>query len=156
MRIITLLAALLVSAAAQAVELHVNDPWVRTAPPKAPARVGYMQIHNPTNDVVTLVGVTSPQFAKVEIHRTSITEGMMRMEHMDKLEIPAAGEVRLEPNGYHLMLRGNQLPLATGAEVTFDLQWGDGSTQRVIAKVRPTEDKASGEHSHEGQPHHDH
>lgn len=145
------------AASAQAVELQVDDAWVRTAPPTAPARVGYMLLRNPTGETVALVGVTSPQFEKIEMHRTVLQEGMMRMEKVDKIEVPAGGEVRLEPNGYHLMMTGNPLPLATGAQVTFELQWNDGSIQQVIAGVRPTPDKDSGEHRHgSAHPHHDH
>lgn len=156
----TLIAALLalgLAAGVQAIELPVEDPWVRTAPPKAPARVGYLRIHNPSAEAVALVGVTSPQFETIEMHRTSLKNGMMRMEKVDKIEVPAGSELRLEPNGYHLMMMGNPLPLATGAQVTLDLKWSDGSTQRVIAGVRPSENKESGEHSHgRSHPHHDH
>lgn len=154
--LIAALCSLTLHGAVQAVELPVEDPWVRTAPPRAAARVGYLQLHNPLAETVTLVGVRSPQFDKIEMHRTSLHEGMMRMEKVDQLEVPSGGTVRLEPNGYHLMMTGNRLPLATGAQVTLELQWSDGSTQRVIARVRPNQNKESGEHTHDdSHSHHD-
>lgn len=149
--------AILYAASAQAVELEVEDAWVRTAPPKAPARVGYMRLHNPTDAAVALTAVTSPQFTKIEMHRTVLHGATMHMEKVDKIEVPAGGEVKLEPNGFHLMMMGNTLPLATGAQITLELTWSDGSTQRVIAGVRPSEDKDSGEHRHgTSHPHHNH
>lgn len=141
----------------QAIELHVEDAWIRTAPPKAPARVGYLHLHNPSAEMVTLLGVTSPQFEKIEMHRSSLKDGMMHMEKVDKIDVPAGSELRLEPNGYHLMMTGHRLPLATGAQVTLKLQWSNGSSQDVIAGVRPNKDKESGKHSHgKASAHHDH
>lgn len=153
--LIAALCGLIVISAAQAIELEVDKAWVRTAPPKATARVGYLQIHNPSAHVVALLAVTSPQFDKIEMHRTSLHEGMMRMEKVDKIDVPSGGTVHLEPNGYHLMMTGNRLPLATGAQVTLELRWSDGTIQRVIAGVRPNQNTESGEHSHD-KPHSDH
>lgn len=152
-----LLGALVLVGPGHAIELHVDDAWIRTAPPKAPARVGYLHIHNPSSELATLVGVTSPQFGKIEMHRSRFKDGMMHMERVDKIDVPAGADVRFEPNGYHLMMTGNRLPLATGAQVTLELQWSDGSSQSIIAGVRPNKDKQSGEHTHGTTPHnHDH
>jgi copper(I)-binding protein len=40
----------------------------------------------------------------VEIHQTSIENGMARMSPVDAIDIPASGTVELKPGGYHIML----------------------------------------------------
>ena len=53
-------------------------------PPSVPVRAGYMTLHNPGENAVSILqAVRSDAFASVEIHRSSMQDGMMRMDPVD-------------------------------------------------------------------------
>ena len=64
---------------------------------------GYLTIHNESNKDLRY-GVTSEDFERVELHKSTIKNGMSSMQKLEKLIIPANDEIKLEPNGIHLML----------------------------------------------------
>lgn len=72
----------------------VRNAWVRLPPPGTPA-AAYFTLHNRTDQGLTLVGATSPDCQRVEIHRSVVEDGMARMEPAGPLEIPPGGYPRL-------------------------------------------------------------
>ena len=48
--------------------------------------------------------VTSPEFGKVELHETTVEDGVARMRPLDSLVVPPGETVVLERGGKHLML----------------------------------------------------
>ncbi len=64
----------------------------------------YFVLTNNTDEPIRITGVTSPQFAAVEIHETRIEDGIARMREIDALVVPPRGNVTLERGGKHLML----------------------------------------------------
>lgn len=99
---------------AGACDLHLADGWVRAAPPGARVMAGYGVLRNHGGEAVVLGTIGSPQFASVELHETIDDDGVMRMRRIDNAAIPAAGELRLEPSGRHLMLIGPRAGLVEG------------------------------------------
>ena len=130
------LAFLVASTAGAAPTLSVEDPWVKEGPPSARVLAGYMTIRNGSSQTQTIIGVSSPAFAMVEMHRTEIQDGMARMVEQERLEVPASGQVSLEPGGYHLMLMGANRPLREGDTVEISLQPENGEPVVVQAPVR--------------------
>ena len=65
---------------------------------------GYLVLTNNTDEPVRITGATSPQFGKVEIHETTLEDGVARMRRLEELVVPARQSVRLERGGKHLML----------------------------------------------------
>lgn len=116
--------------------LQVNDAWVREAPPGASMMAAYLEIDNPTDRNVALVGVDSPAFAHVMLHRTVEVDGVARMLHQDRIEVPAHGSVTLAPGGYHLMMPAPQTRLVVGDKVELVLHFDDDSRLQVTAEVR--------------------
>jgi len=62
---------------------------------------------------------------------------VMRMRRQQAVDIPAAGEVKLEPGGTHLMLNGLKAPLATGRSFRLALDFAQAKRKEVIVKVLP-------------------
>ena len=79
MRRCLLFLALMAPSAAFA-ELDIGDAWIKNLPAAVPVRAGYMTIHNPQQQLVSIVSLRSESFASVEIHQTLEQDGMMRME----------------------------------------------------------------------------
>ena len=65
---------------------------------------GFFVITNQTNETARITRVTSPQFEAVEIHETTIADGISRMRELEALEVPGQSSVVLERGGKHLML----------------------------------------------------
>ena len=65
---------------------------------------GYLVLTNNTDHAIVIDEVTSPHFGSVEMHETTIENGISRMRQIAELVIPANGSVTLERGGKHLML----------------------------------------------------
>ena len=64
----------------------------------------YMSLANNTDRAITIVRISSPQFDSVELHETTIEDGVARMRAMPKLSMPAGATLVLQRGGKHLML----------------------------------------------------
>jgi copper(I)-binding protein len=126
--------------------LDIDDAWVAEAPPVAPVMGGYMKIENETDKLISITRASCPDFETVEIHEMSMSGGMMKMREIEKLDIPAGGEVELKPGGYHLMLIKPKQPFKKGDSLTVTLHTADGKSQAVKMKVK--ERKANDDHQH--------
>ena len=60
----------------------------------------------------------------------------MRMRKIDKIELPAGGEVTLQPGGLHVMLLGLKQDLNEGERISVTLKFSDGSSKTIEAPVR--------------------
>lgn len=65
---------------------------------------GYLVLTNNTDEPIRIDGVTSPQFGMVEMHETTIEDGISRMREIEELVVPANDSVTFERGGKHLML----------------------------------------------------
>ena len=82
----------------------VSDLEITRPMPGMQMSAGFFVITNNTGETARITKVTSPQFEAVEIHETTITDGVSRMRELDALEIPGRSSVVLERGGKHLML----------------------------------------------------
>jgi copper(I)-binding protein/cytochrome oxidase Cu insertion factor (SCO1/SenC/PrrC family) len=111
------------------------NAWIREAHPEATVNAGYMTLVNVGSQDVTLVGLESPAFDRVEIHEMAMVDGLMKMRELAEVVVPAGGQTRFEPGGTHLMLRGPQEQLAEGQLVDLTLTFSSGREQRASVRV---------------------
>jgi copper(I)-binding protein len=142
------LAALLAMPIAQACELKAADPWIRAAPPTASALAGYVSLSNPHDEAVALTAASSPDFGAIELHEMAMEGDVMRMRRVERIEVPARGEVRLAPGGLHLMLFRPVAPLAVGDSAKLTLTLGCGASVEVDFPVREAEAAGAQHHHH--------
>ena len=114
----------------------VTNAWVRDAQPVATANAGYMTFVNSGSRDVTLLGVESDVFDRIEIHEMATVDGMMRMREIENLVIPANGRVELEPGGKHLMMLRPTESLEAGKQIEINLRFDSGATQRILVAVK--------------------
>ncbi|MGA7096320.1 MAG: copper chaperone PCu(A)C [Acidimicrobiia bacterium] len=82
-----------------------------------------------------LVGAATDVAPKVEIHETVMGDnGTMGMQPVESLDLPASGQLVLEPGGYHVMLVGVDR-LDVGAKVKVTLDWKNAGEQTIEAEV---------------------
>jgi copper(I)-binding protein len=116
--------------------LYVREPWTRESPMMELAGAAYMVIHNSTDADDALVGASSPVAEFVELHLSSMDEeGMMSMNQVTEIPIPANADAVLKPGSYHIMLIDLVEPLTEGTEVELSLEFMTGEPQTVIAPV---------------------
>lgn len=114
------LAATPIALPAAAHEIKVGDLTIIHAhipQPSASAMAagGYMAISNDGTTPDALIGVEVP-FAKEAMLHTSETsaDGVTKMTHIERLDIPAGETVVMEPGSYHVMLMGLTQKLTEG------------------------------------------
>jgi copper(I)-binding protein len=116
--------------------LYVMEPWARESPMLDLAGAAYMVVHNNTDADDALVGVSSPAAEFVELHLSSMDdEGMMSMNQVAEIPIPAHGDAVLKAGSYHVMLINLVEPLAEGSEVELSLEFMTAEPQMVMAPV---------------------
>jgi copper(I)-binding protein len=118
-------------------DVVVSDPWIREAPPGAPALAGYMELKNRGNAEAALVSVHAAGFGSAMIHRTVYESGLARMVHVDAVQLPPGATVRFAPGGYHLMLMSPSAAVHSGDRVEIVLEFSDGQKRPVQFEVRP-------------------
>jgi hypothetical protein len=105
-------------------DLTIEKPWARATPKGADVGAAYLEIRNAGGEADRLTGGTA-DFANVEIHEMTMQGNVMKMRELkDGLPIPAHGDVKLTPGGYHVMLTGLKHPLVKGetAKVTLTFE----------------------------------
>jgi copper(I)-binding protein/cytochrome oxidase Cu insertion factor (SCO1/SenC/PrrC family) len=113
----------------------IMNAWVREADPAAKANAGYMTLINVATEEVTLVGIESETFEKIEMHEMATVDGLMAMREVSDVVVPANGQVHFSPGGWHLMLTGPRKMLQTGQVVNMTLTFKSGMTQNVSVSV---------------------
>jgi copper(I)-binding protein len=116
-------------------ELDITEARIKNLPPSVPVRAGYLSIHNSSAISVSVVAIRSDGFASVEIHRSVMQDGMMRMEPVDSLTIDPGTSLQLAPGGLHLMMMHPAEATRPGDDIEVILQLDDGSEQRLMMKV---------------------
>ena len=56
-------------------QVTASNAWVRAAAPDTFVLAAYAELNNATNHPIALTQVTSPQFARVELHETILKAG---------------------------------------------------------------------------------
>lgn len=65
----------------------------------------YMTINNPTKQSITIIGASTMIANNVELHQSFVDErNISRMVTLDKIVVPAEGQVQLSQGGIHIML----------------------------------------------------
>lgn len=137
-KISLLLASLMVSAgalAAAADMVTVDEPYVRLAPPNAPATGAFMVIKNAGDKDVKVVKADNPASKATELHTHLNENGVMKMRPVAAIDVKSKGEAVLKPGGLHVMLINLVAPMKEGDIVPITLTFDDGSSKKVDAKV---------------------
>ena len=78
-------------------------PWSRPAP-QGQNGVIYLEIRNGGAADDRLIAVSTPLAEKIELHWSTMEDGIHRMEKVESIVVPAGGAVELTPGGLHVML----------------------------------------------------
>ncbi len=116
-------------------QLAISEAWIRLLPGDSPSG-GYFVIHNDSAVNRTIVGAEAEDFQAVMLHQSVEQNGLSTMVHVDKVVVPAHGDVSFEPGGYHLMLMGPKRPLNPGDSERVTLHFADTTQLPVAFELR--------------------
>lgn len=116
--------------------LEIREPWARIAAPGVPVAAGYALIINRGTNGDELLAASSPRAASVQIHETSIVNGVMRMREVDGVSLPQRGRITLTPRGLHLMIMGLDPSVKAGDELPIILRFRRAGDIEVRFAVR--------------------
>ncbi|MCR6634746.1 copper chaperone PCu(A)C [Devosia sp.] len=116
--------------------MYIDHPMIQEAPPGARVLGGYVTLHNQGAEDDRLVGIETPAAEKVELHRSTVTDGIARMQPMtDGLPLPAGEIVWLGDNGTHAMFVQPDKRYAAGDELPATLIFEKAGRIDITFKV---------------------
>ena len=115
--------------------LEVDAAWARASIGTSRPGAAYFTVRNLGDEADRLTGLSSPVSAMPMLHETTLSEGVSRMAHVEAAEIPAGGELTLEPGGMHVMLMELTTPLKEGATFPLTLTFEAGGEITVEVPV---------------------
>jgi copper(I)-binding protein len=132
-------------------QLSVAQPWSMALPPNAPTVAAYFVITNNGPDADRLQSVDSPIAGAAQLHQHVSQDGLMKMQHVETVNIPAGGTVTFAPMAYHVMLLDlkDRTRLIDGQTFPLTLHFqkaGDLTVDVVVLKQPPV--AAAPAHAH--------
>ncbi|MBB3104022.1 copper chaperone PCu(A)C [Azomonas macrocytogenes] len=128
----------------QAKSLIVSQAWSRAMPASAPTGAAYFIIDNHSGKSDRLTSVYAVVADKTELHSHMHVNGLMRMQHVESVDILANDQVQFEPGGYHVMMFGLKQPLVAGESFSLTLEFEHAGEITTEVKIM---DAAPGPHS---------
>ncbi|MEN8822081.1 MAG: copper chaperone PCu(A)C [Abyssibacter sp.] len=83
----------------------VEDGWVRALPPGAKMTAGYVSITNNGDGELRMLGASSPNFGRIEMHSVYLEDGVQQMRMVDGYKIAPGETLTLSSGAEHLMMR---------------------------------------------------
>ena len=109
-------------------DLTITGAVMRATPPGVSTTAGYLVIANAGAKADKLKSVSCSCAGMVMLHATIMHMGMATMTTPGEIVIPAHGEARLAPGGYHLMIMGLKAPPKDGTTQPVTLRFEHAGT----------------------------
>ena len=123
--------------------LSIANIVVNEALPGTTTASGYLVLENHSDKSITIEHVSSPQFAKIEMHETVIENDMARMAPISPLVIAPKSSVEFSPGGKHLMLTTAAEEVPAGVAITIEFYYDSDGLLIVETTVRSRGDATS-------------
>lgn len=125
--------------------LSATDITVVAPLPGRSTSAAYMTLHNDSDKAIILTEVSSPLFASVEMHESSLKDGIARMHKLESLTIEARSSMRFAVGGKHLMLIDPRQDLVPGDSISLELNYDDGGILICSAPLQTRRKPGDGE-----------
>jgi copper(I)-binding protein len=117
-------------------ELSWSDAYANALIPGQEVSAGYLTITNNGDQDERLVGFDSEAAEMVQLHESSMSNGMMSMKHIESMVIPAGESVQLQPGGLHLMIMGADKEAFAGESIEVDLHFSSGGMLTTTLPIK--------------------
>ncbi|MFQ6574242.1 copper chaperone PCu(A)C [Pseudomonas sp. UM16] len=129
-------------------ELLISNPWSRELPVELPGGSAYFTVSNLGTQSDRLIAVSSPRAQQAKLHTQAVSNGLMNMQHVAVMDIPAQAQVKLQPGGNHVMLSGTDKPLKAGEQFPLLLEFEKAGKVEVLLNVQPADVQDGHAHNH--------
>jgi copper(I)-binding protein len=129
----------------------ISDATVRVFLPASHSTAAYFTLSNHTKNGLELIKATITGLGRVEIHEHIHHNGMMKMQQINKVGVPAHGQVKFQPGGYHLMAFEPEDTLKPGEQRKLTLHFANGKqvfTMIDVVSLKDTFKKVDKAHHH--------
>ena len=114
--------------------LSIDDVWARTGQP-GQVSAAFMDVKN-KGTADKIVSAHCDCAKATELHDMKMADGKMLMMQVPAMDVPANGELKLKPGGYHIMLIGLNRPLAAGETLPIKLKFEKAGEVTVQAQIK--------------------
>lgn len=114
--------------------IKIDDAWARSGQ-TGQMTGAFMEIKN-KGAADKLISASSDATKVTELHASDTSNGVMTMRKVDAMDIPADGELKLKPGGYHIMLIDLNRPLVAGETLPIKMKFEKAGDVTVQAKVK--------------------
>lgn len=115
--------------------LTIDQPWAPHTGKRTMSAAVYLALHNGGKEDDALINVKSDVAEMTTLHQSYEEDGIMRMDHVDALAIPAGGSAALSPGGYHVMLMQLSAPLKRGEHFPLTLVFEKAGEITVMVEI---------------------
>ena len=119
--------------------ININHPHIKFTISSGPA-AGYMTIVNMGEKPDKLLNI-EVDFAVAELHNSEINNGIVSMNKVDFIEIPAQIAKSLKPGGYHVMFSKFNIELIDESELIGILNFELAGEIKVVFEVETQKNK---------------
>lgn len=137
--------------------VSVVDAWTKPARAGQPVSAAYLTICNGgdvPDALIAVSGVGDRVASSLETHLSEMSDGVMSMKQVERVDLPAGARTTFEPGGAHIMLIGIAQEIAAGAEPTFKLEFENAEPIHWAFEVRTEHGADEDADSDDGHDHH--
>jgi periplasmic copper chaperone A len=129
-------------------DIQIKHPFARATVPGQTSGAAYLDLKNTGKKDDELVKAESTIAKSVELHEMKMSGDVMKMRHVDDIDVDAGEEVNMQPGrGYHIMLIGLKQPLKVGDKFPLTLTFEKAGKIDVVVNVEANP-KTAAEHQH--------
>jgi copper(I)-binding protein len=118
--------------------ITISEPWSRVPPAGAKVAVGYLTVTNTGREPDRLVGGTIAIAEKLELHETTLVDGVMQMRELTTGLVLEPGQtVQFRPGSHHMMFAGLRQRPKLGDRIRGTLVFEKAGTAEIEYHVEP-------------------
>jgi periplasmic copper chaperone A len=115
--------------------IAVVTPWTRATPGGAKVAGGYMLVTNAGSEPDRLISLSADWAGKSELHEMAVTNGVMTMRPLEKIDLAPGKSIEFKPNSYHVMFMDLKQPLKAGDQMKATLRFEKAGPLEVTFSV---------------------
>ena len=117
-------------------DIEVLDPYARTSMPGVLNSAAFMIIKNNSDKDINLISAQTDKSNVTELHTHIHTNGMMQMQKVDFIKIPAKSQTHLKPGSDHIMLMNLPNPIKEGDKININLKFDNNENLNISLSAK--------------------
>ncbi len=116
--------------------LNIESAYVTALIPGQETSAGYLSITNSGDQDQVLQSFSTSAAQMVQLHTTTMSNGMMSMDKVNDLVVPAGGSIEMQPGGLHLMIMGVDKESFAGESLDMQISFVSGDVLEINVPIK--------------------